>query len=230
MSYEGCRVAFQAANGQYVCAERGGGHEVVANRDKVGPWETFQMQPTEHSSTQFGGGLNYTGGVFLRAANGQYLCAEKGGGREPELVANRDRPDDWERFLLLIDHTELNHLINSWDYLWQADRDAYLQNETPLIHDGQSVALHTWHMGAEWVSDPSQRQQINSYFVCAERGGGHEVMVNRNYHDLPDHTWNYGPWETFTLRVLTPQSEIYGPRETEPFRPPPAHPPRAGGG
>jgi hypothetical protein len=35
------KVAFRAANGQYLCAEGGGGGAVVANRNGVGPWEQF---------------------------------------------------------------------------------------------------------------------------------------------------------------------------------------------
>ncbi len=33
----GSRVALQASNGQYVCAEGGGGQAVVANRNAIGP-------------------------------------------------------------------------------------------------------------------------------------------------------------------------------------------------
>jgi hypothetical protein len=37
--------ALQAANGQYVSAEGSGGGEVVANRNAIGPWETFKLIP-----------------------------------------------------------------------------------------------------------------------------------------------------------------------------------------
>lgn len=39
------QVAFRAAGGQYVCAEGGGGREVVANRPTAGGWETFTLEP-----------------------------------------------------------------------------------------------------------------------------------------------------------------------------------------
>jgi hypothetical protein len=35
--------ALRAANGQYVCAEDGGGRELVANRDQALGWETFEL-------------------------------------------------------------------------------------------------------------------------------------------------------------------------------------------
>jgi hypothetical protein len=37
------KVSMRAANGQFLCAEGGGGREVVANRDAIGPWETFSV-------------------------------------------------------------------------------------------------------------------------------------------------------------------------------------------
>jgi hypothetical protein len=38
------RMAFQADNGQYVCAEGGGGRELVANQNEIGPWESFDVR------------------------------------------------------------------------------------------------------------------------------------------------------------------------------------------
>ena len=77
-------IALQAHNGQYVSAEDGGGREVVANRDKHGAWEHFNL-------IELGEGQ-----IALRAHNGQYVSAEGGGGRE--VVANRDDHGNWEHF------------------------------------------------------------------------------------------------------------------------------------
>lgn len=41
VSVDASHVALQASNGQYVVAEGGGGDVVNANRDAIGPWETF---------------------------------------------------------------------------------------------------------------------------------------------------------------------------------------------
>gem|GEM_PF-1336565 len=41
---QGTRVAIRASNGQYVCAEDGGGRELVASRNAIGPWEIFQIE------------------------------------------------------------------------------------------------------------------------------------------------------------------------------------------
>ena len=46
-------IHLRANNGQYVCAEGGGGGEVVADRDALGPWETFRLggQISSYSAT-----------------------------------------------------------------------------------------------------------------------------------------------------------------------------------
>ncbi|NEO53809.1 MAG: Vps62-related protein [Okeania sp. SIO3B5] len=120
-------ITLQADNGQYVCAEDGGGRELLANRDRIGPWETFGMIKLGDNK------------IALRADNGQYVCAEGGGGGE--VVANRDRIGSWETFNLI------------------------------TLEDGK-FAL----------------QAANGQYVCAEGGGGGEVVANRD---------RIGSWETF---------------------------------
>ena len=41
MSEANRQISLQAFNGQYVCAEAGGGGAVVADRDRASFWETF---------------------------------------------------------------------------------------------------------------------------------------------------------------------------------------------
>lgn len=127
------KIALKASNGQYVCAENGGGREVVANRGAIGPWEMFTV-------TDRGNGT-----VSLQAVNGQYLCAENGGGTS--LVANRGAFGPWETFRLI-------------------DRG------------NGTIAL----------------QACNGQYVCAEMGGGTSVVVNRNA---------IGAWETFQRVALS---------------------------
>ena len=82
-------IHLRADNGQYVCAEGGGGGEVVANRDKAQEWETLALELNE-------GRFRGDSRIALRAYNGQYVCAEGGGGGE--VVANRDKAQEWETF------------------------------------------------------------------------------------------------------------------------------------
>src|SRR3712207_9519186 len=82
-------IILRAHNGQYVCAEGGGGDDVVANRDKIGPWETFTLELIDKH-------FRDESRIALRADNGSYVCAEGGGGSE--VVANRADRGPWETF------------------------------------------------------------------------------------------------------------------------------------
>lgn len=81
------KFALQASNGKYVCAEKGGGGDVIANRDWIRGWESFEIFDLGRER------------VALRAKNGQFLCAEDGGGRE--LKANRNWIKSWETFKMV---------------------------------------------------------------------------------------------------------------------------------
>ncbi|MDJ0616414.1 MAG: Vps62-related protein [Calothrix sp. MO_192.B10] len=77
-------IALKANNGQFVTAEGGGGKELLANRDIIGSWETFELIDLSNSR------------IALKANNGQFVTAEGGGGKE--LLANRDIIGSWETF------------------------------------------------------------------------------------------------------------------------------------
>jgi hypothetical protein len=77
-------IGIIACNGKYVCAEDGGGKPLIANRDWVRSWETFEW--IDLGNNQFA----------LKACNGKYVCAENGG-NDP-LIANRDWTRSWETF------------------------------------------------------------------------------------------------------------------------------------
>lgn len=139
-------IHLRANNGQYVCAEGGGGGTVVANRSVAREWETFRL--VDRNGPPLGSGDQ----VALRANNGQFVCAEGGGGRE--VVANRNAIREWETFTIL-----------------------HADGSGGEIANGQQVALRA----------------NNGQFVCAEDGGGREVVANRDA---------IGPWETFTIEIL----------------------------
>jgi hypothetical protein len=119
-------ITFRASNGQYVCAEEGGWHEVVANRDAVGPWETFKRHPQPdgrfayessggaYLTAEGGGGgslscnstvigpwecwheLHVNQGIALQSDNGHFMCAEDGGGGIVNVT--RSTAGLWETF------------------------------------------------------------------------------------------------------------------------------------
>lgn len=139
-------IRLRANNGQYLCAEGGGGRTLFANRNEAREWETFYLidgnGPPLRSGDQ----------VTLRANNQQFVCAEGGGGQA--VTANRDLAREWETFTII-----------------RADAT------TGDIASGDQISLRA----------------SNGQFVCAEDGGGREIVANRN---------TVGPWETFTLEIL----------------------------
>ena len=166
-------VAFQAANGQYLCAEGSGGREVVANRNAIGAWETFKL-------------IDRGNGYYaLQAANGQYLCAEGSGGGP--VVANRDAIAGWETFKL-IDRGNGYYALQAANgqYLCAeggggdgvvANRDEILGWETFRILDLRRPARVAL-------------QAYNGQYLCAEGGGGQQMVANRDA---------VLGWETFNL-------------------------------
>ncbi|MFZ3133235.1 fascin domain-containing protein [Methanothrix sp.] len=167
------RIALKALNGQYLCAEGGGGGEVLANRDAIAAWETFNL-------IDLGGEK-----VALQASNGQYLCAEGGGGRE--LVANRNAIAAWETFKLI-------DLGNNQVAL-QASNGQYLCAEGGggLTVVANRNAISSWESFEKIdLSVPPQMalKAYNGQYLCAEGGGGNGVVANRD--------WISG-WETFNL-------------------------------
>jgi hypothetical protein len=106
-----------AVNNRYVCAEDGGGRELIANRDVADIWEHFELsfmysQPPLVNGSQ----------ISLRSYSGLYVCAEGGGGHE--LVANRHWNSGWETFKIT---TGNGGAINNGTSVYlQASNDQYV--------------------------------------------------------------------------------------------------------
>ncbi len=146
-------IRLKAFNGQYVCAENGGGGVVVANRQVGSVWETFLVHDKN------GGKLLSGDGISLSAFRGQFLCAENGGGRE--IVANRNLAAQWEQFTIV-----------------------KAQGSGEIRH-GDKVRIRC----------------ANGMYLCAENGGGREVVANRPAADV---------WETFTIEFVERQNIVKG--------------------
>jgi hypothetical protein len=112
--YSGDTVALQAYLGQYLCAEGGGGGDVVANRTAINNWEQWKLiafkddgitpQP---NSFPLDPGLDVThdpGGkpsglrIGLQTLSGKWVSASSGG--NGQLVATVTVYNSWERFQL----------------------------------------------------------------------------------------------------------------------------------
>jgi hypothetical protein len=149
----GLTVNLQASNGQYLCAENGGGSTIVANRDQAFAWEEITLWATAGGTIQSGEEI-----VLGTRDYRKFLCADQAHQDPGRIVADRSAVGPWERFKLVK----------------VSPGDSY-------IRSGDQVAL---------VSSE------NKYW-CANEGGGAAVVANRDY---------IGSWETFTITFVTPGS------------------------
>ena len=129
--------------------------------------------------------------VAFKAANGQYLVAEGGGGRE--LRADRDRRRTWETFKLI--RLGGNRVaLRAYDGSYVAAENGGggpLVANRPHIHSWETFELI--ELGGGKVALRTR----NGQYVCAEGGGGREIVANRSARR---------GWETFTLEFLRPKA------------------------
>jgi hypothetical protein len=76
-------TTLRSSLGYYLCAEAGGGREVMADRAEAGPWEQWTVIPNEDGS------------VSLQTSDGHYVTAELD---EKTVVARADAIGPWECF------------------------------------------------------------------------------------------------------------------------------------
>lgn len=72
-----CRIALRSQfNHKYVCAEKGGGHQLVANRDAAALWETFEVHILGIEPPAQPTGVMPGASIALRACSGQFVAPE----------------------------------------------------------------------------------------------------------------------------------------------------------
>jgi hypothetical protein len=81
------KIGLRAQNGDFVCAEGGGGREIIASRTELHEWETFRLDKLGDDR------------VRLRAHLGQYVSVEDD--VRDAVVARRGIPHEWTIFRLI---------------------------------------------------------------------------------------------------------------------------------
>ena len=76
-------TSLQTSIGFYLCAEEGGGREVVADRPAVGPWEEFTITENDDNT------------ISLQTHDGSFLTAELD---RKTVVARATQSGEWERY------------------------------------------------------------------------------------------------------------------------------------
>lgn len=158
-------VAIKAHNGKYVCAEGGGGREVLANREKIGKWESFEVIDLGDNNFAF------------KTYNGKYLCAENGGGKE--VVANRNEVKEWETF-------ELEYLDDD-EFAIKTHNGKYVRAEKggKIVANRDEVGtLERFKFKKSYIDFPRIKlprkvalQAYSGKYLCAEDGGGEEICA-----------------------------------------------------
>ncbi len=129
----GVFVNIRASNGQFFCAEGGGGREVVANRPVASTWETFELD----GGTGPGGEPKPGDTVTLRSQDGRYVQSDLAHGSR--LQAAAPVAQTWEKF------------------------------KVEEVQQGAGVHF----------DGPIALKNSEGHYVCAEGGGGREVIANR---------------------------------------------------
>ncbi|MFX1340408.1 MAG: phycobilisome rod-core linker polypeptide [Promethearchaeota archaeon] len=83
-------IYLKSNNGQYVCAEYGGGRELVANRWKPLGWETFVIEKVNGEREAISDGEL----IWLRASSGQYVHFKQVDSEIVEIIASSWRRSD----------------------------------------------------------------------------------------------------------------------------------------
>lgn len=80
-------IYIKAINNKYVCADESSNRIVIANRDKAGPWETFELIMLTNDK------------CAISTYDGHFLSAELD--QQNEITATRQKINDWETFSLI---------------------------------------------------------------------------------------------------------------------------------
>lgn len=203
----GSVFGLKSHSGHFLCAEDGGGREIVANRTEMREWETFYAEIVEEPRLY----------VSLQTNDGaHYLQAQDGGGGA--LTAKGPWARQWETFEVLrgdpvsevFGHGFHVHLrTENGHFIDVPQADSLAQSAADNCIDRQK----TWFM-MEFVGDAGKPlgtgrrvrlRTFNGKYVSADNGGGGAVRVRTG---VP------GDNETFNVDLRTGPSFIGpGPRQ-----------------
>lgn len=128
-----------------------------------------------------------TGNVSLRTANGRFVVAENGGGRE--MAANRTAAGPWETFTVVP--------LGGDQVALQASNGQYVvaENGGGGAVNANRNAIGSWEtftvvrLGGHGIAF----RTASGYYLCAEGGGGNALVANRR---------SVGGWETFQFSAV----------------------------
>src|SRR5258708_5927505 len=177
------RIALQASDGHWVCAELIGGRAVVANRNGWGPWETFNVR-------DFNGGPLMSGdGLAFQSADGRDFFAQQGGGST--VVANRLGIGAWEQFT--IDRIAGAGAIQDGDYVSIRSVNGYYlcaEGGGGGAVNAVTTGVGSWETFRIWFSTEPER--TSSSFVDVNGDGIFDEIVKPDTYRFTAYisSWN----------------------------------------
>lgn len=185
------QIALVSSNGSYLVAEGGGGREVLANRDGIGPWETFCL----FNRSRSGQTPVHGDQVVLQAWNGQFVTAESGGGG----AMHAELPWIEAANIFTIERvTGAGEIRSDEQVAFRAANGNYVVAEGGGggVVNANRVRRQSWEAFTLKIFQPQliRLRSSNNRYVTAEGGGAGPVTANREV---------VGLWETFSLINLS---------------------------
>jgi len=207
------KITLKAYNGNYICAEGGGGSILIANRSIPATWETLELI---HIGDDF---------VALKTNSGHYVAAEGGGGGEVTAIrsVNGFGIGAWETFeLIRLEGNMVAFMTKNGSYLTAdgfqenlivADRNVLGQWEkfemvivgsgntsvnTNPTNDTQPSGYSVESFGQIGRNVLARVTSTNNYVWVGEysqkRGGGYEHLDDRSrlWYTTDGQTWREG--------------------------------------
>jgi hypothetical protein len=178
---------FRSVHGKYLCAEGGGGRELVANRERPDQWESFTVD-----NTTGGVGVQHGDRIALRARNGKWVYANNGGG-EQLLAMGGPAIGAWEPLTVHNLDSPGGSIVNGTRAALQAVNGQFVYAEPGGRVVAAGPAIGGWEPFTIELFSFSWWRSAHGRFLCAEGGGGRELVANR---DIPD------TWERFRFHHL----------------------------
>jgi hypothetical protein len=177
-------------SGPFMCAEGGGGRELVANRAKPDVWETFRL------TNLSGGRLQHLSRIALQASDRRYIYAQGGGGGR--LYAKGAGVGDWEPFAIHDVDFKAGELIHNRKVALQAVHGQYVFAENGGWAGvlAQGAAIGAWERFRMSMFAECTFTSVHGKLLCAN----HDDWNNPGYWGrLVANRTSVGAWERFRL-------------------------------
>jgi len=202
------KVALQASNGKYVCAEGGGGRAVVANSDAIGPWETFVSIVEENDGEYNDDSTIPKVAIMIAPTDEQSFNYPYPDDIKFSYFTVCPRDED-EEFDPNYEHLQLaahETSIGPWEMFQLID----LGNQRVAFkaHNGRYLSFH----GSRYIVASGNAIGSQEIFKIIDAGNNKVAFKASNgyyveawyFSEVGANGYTMGPWEKFTIVPIAP--------------------------